>query len=104
MDSTFKQPSEKFFITVSFSKVLATGEQIDINNSSVVAVDLETGQDATSEIIEAGTLQVTGANNEQLSARVKGGIDKHDYKITFVAGTTDGNTFEKDIKLRVSEE
>ena len=92
-----KQPSEKFYVSVDFSAVLASGETLDAMASGVTAYD-SSGTDVTSTIIDASALT---ASSGILQTRIMGGTNASDYKVTFVAHTSSGNIFEMDVTLFV---
>jgi len=95
-----KQNSETFFISADFTDVLETGETITVGSSSAVAED-STGTVATSDVIEAGSLAVSGS---QLKVKVKAGTEAlSPYKITFKAVTSLNNIWEKDVEMGIRE-
>ena len=94
-----KNPAEKFYIGVDFSKWLSSGESINVGASSVTAID-ESGNDVSSTLIESGTLAVDGSI---LQARIKDGTDGAIYYVTFNAVTSLLNNFEEDIRIRVKD-
>jgi len=98
MDSFIIQPTEKFFIQVTF-EALDDAETITLGSSSAGVTDAS-GNDVPG-MIDSGTLAVV--DNNKLKVRVIGGTDGQDYKLTLKAVTDAGNTFEKDIKIRVRE-
>jgi len=101
MDSTHKQPQEKFFIDVSFARVLNSGESINQSLSEVTAANYATGENSTTAIIEADSFSVVDA---VAYCRIQGGADGETHKITFKVTTDQGNVFEKDILLDVKDQ
>ena len=99
MEKFFKQPTETFPIAADFSAVLADGENIDGTASSVSAKD-EDGFDVTNDVIEAGSLTISGA---RMIVTVKGGTDGKVYQITFSCKTDAGNLYELDVQMIVQE-
>jgi len=100
MDATHKQPQEKFFIDVSFARVLNSGETISLANSEVTAANYATGANTTAAIIEADSFSIADA---VAYCRIQGGADGETHKITFKIETDQGNVFEKDILLDVKD-
>lgn len=97
-----KQPGEKFYIEMDFSKNFTSGETVNIGSSSVTVIDKD-GVDKSTDIIDAGTLAASSTNNG-LIARIKGGlVTAEPYKITFVLTTSAGNVWEDDISLGIRE-
>lgn len=94
-----KQPAEKFDISVDFGAVLDEGETIDAGTSGVTAIDMADNTDASATVLEGGDTIVTST----MIHKVKGGANGSKYKITFTAGTSNGNIYEKDIVMEVWE-
>jgi len=93
MDSFTKQPSEKFTINIDFLNNISDET---ISNTTITAYLNDS--DVTSEII--GTNSIDGTT---VSIFVKNGSNNKNYKITCVINTSAGNTFEKDVLMRVRE-
>ena len=103
-DVTSKQPSENYFIEFDFSKVLPTGETIDLTNSTISALKSDGSTDATSIVLD-GTTKAMASSNKGLVIRVKAGVVADSpYKVTAIFKTIQGSTFEKDISLIIYEE
>ena len=85
-----KQPWEKFTVYGDFTNVLNDGDTIDVDNSSVTVED-SAGTDVTSDIVVAGSVQVSVTYPSRLTVMVQGGTEDGSiytitYKITTVAG------------------
>jgi hypothetical protein len=93
-----KQPYEEFVIAGEFSAVLATGETL--LNPAMTAINKKTGVDTSSDVIESGTVQVSGS---QVVGRVKAGVHKETHKITIRTETSDSNKWEIDVLMKVVE-
>lgn len=92
-----KQPNEKYPVTIDFANWLTVGETISMKNVS--AIDLATGQDATSSVIESSAIDGT-----QVRILCKAGTDRHDYEVTVRITTSAGNIYEEEVTMRVTEE
>ena len=92
-----KQPSEEFFIAVDFSDRLATGETI--SSKTVTAINIATGVDATTTIIESSSI-----DGDNINIKVAAGITGNDYKITILINTSGSNILEEDVVMHVVEE
>jgi len=89
-----KQPDETYVFAVDFSDILATDETI--SSETVTAIDEEDNSDATTIVIDSS---VVSGNN--VNIKIKNGIDLHDYKITCIIITSNTNTYEEDIRMKV---
>jgi hypothetical protein len=94
-----KQPAETFLVGVDFSPVLATGESLALVGSTCTARVYGTSTDATDTLIETGSLEVSGT---VLQARLVDGEDGVYYLVEFRAATSDGNLYEQDVMVGVS--
>lgn len=100
MDSFKKQSWEEWRVAGSFSKMALTGEAAVSAGSTITAMD-KNGDDATSDIVDAGYKVVDGT---KLWGRVKNGAAaKSPYKMTFKIVTSLGNKFEVDVRVKVKE-
>jgi len=110
-----KQPSESYLLGADFSQVLTAGEYIIVGTSEVSAVD-NGGDDATSDVLDNDDMAVDTAVEDDLPSgttpitdgmlvtRILGGDeDLSKYKITFLAQTSNGNTYEKDILMKIKD-
>ena len=92
-----KQPAEKFYIGVDYVNALLEDESLNLGACSVVVYD-DGGNDVTNDIYDGGTLTVDGT---KLLARIKGGEEGKIYKVSFRAGTNQGNIYEKDVYIAI---
>lgn len=110
-----KQGSESYLLGADFSQVLESGEYILIGTSTVTATDKD-GNDATSDVLDNDDMAVATADaddldsgvtpitNGMLVTRIKNGTEAlSKYMITYLAKTSNGNTYEKDVKMRIKE-
>jgi len=110
-----KQPSESYLLGADFSQVLEEGEYILVGTSDVSAVD-NIGDDATSDVLDNNDMVVdtadaddllsgtTPVTNGMLVTRILGGDeDSSKYKITYLAQTSNGNTYEKDVLMKIKD-
>ncbi len=93
MEKFIKQPWEKFPIAGDFSKVLGDEETIDSGASTVIAYN-SAGEDVTEDIID--NISFT---DSRIIAKLKGGNDGENYKITFKAHTSQDNDYELDVMM-----
>jgi hypothetical protein len=91
-----KQPSEKFTISVDFSNMLDTNE--NISTLQVKAYTKNAGTDVTSTIIESSTIE-----SQMAYAVIMAGTTNTIYKITFKATTDQNNVYEDDVFMQVEE-
>jgi len=92
----FKQPAEEFTIAGKFNTVLLTGETIVAASSTITATD----KDGTN--VSTSVLSGKEVDGYYLKTTVYGGaVASSPYKITFVAVTSLGNTWEVDAKMHV---
>ena len=96
-----KQPYEQFFLTANFANVMDTDvEDIDLTNSTVIAVDVS--GDADNTVFDIGSKAIE--SDTKLKVRIYAGTEvKSPYKFTFRIITTQNNKWEKDISMRVEE-
>jgi hypothetical protein len=110
-----KQPSESYLLGADFSQVLTAGEYILVGTSTVTAVD-NADEDATDDVLNNDDMVVDTADaydlpsattpitNGMLVTRIMAGTEAlSKYKITFLALTSNGNTYEKDVKMRIKD-
>jgi hypothetical protein len=110
-----KQPSESYLLGADFSQVLEEGEYILVGTSEVTAVDND-GNDSTDDVLDNDDMAVDTADeddllsgttpitNGMLVTRILGGDeDLSKYKITFLVQTSNGNTYEKDVLMRIKD-
>jgi len=110
-DQTTKQSSESCLIGADFSRVLEEGEYLLVDQCTITAIDKD-GESATSTVLDnddkavqtanAEDIGVTPKTNGMLVTRVKAGVEANSrYKITFLVVTSNGNTYEKDVYLKI---
>ncbi len=110
-----KQGSESYLLGADFSQVLESGEYVLIGTSTVTAVD-KNGADVTSTVLDNNDMAVqtadaddldsgvTPVTNGMLVTRIQNGSESlSKYMITYLAKTSNGNTYEKDVKMRIKE-
>ena len=110
-----KQPSESYLHGADFSQVLEEGEYILVETSTVTAVDKD-GDDATDDVLNNDDIAVdtadeddlvsgtTPVTNGMLVTRILGGDeDLSKYKLTYLAQTSNGNTYEKDVLMKIKD-
>ena len=99
-----KQSWEAFVISGSIIHDLDTDESINLETSTVSAID-KTGADATAIVLDAAGLTLVGT--DKLKVYVKGGTaDLSPYIITFKVETNAvpyPNKFELDIQMNIQE-
>lgn len=88
-----KQPSESDLFDIDFAPKLATGDTVDTIVSTVVSP------------VTVPVLTVAGGviSSPKVQHRISAGLDGTLYKITEIVTTTNGNTLETDVFLRVEE-
>lgn len=99
MDSFSKQSSEIFPISIDFSTNIETGDSIV--TKTITALRVLDSVDVTTGII-FDTLLVSTSN--LIKIVVQAGVDDQNYKITTVANTTNGYTYEHDVMMLVRDE
>jgi len=110
-----KQPSESYLLGADFSQVLTVGEYILVGTSTVTAVD-NADEDATDDVLDNNDMVVDTADADDLPSattpitdgmlvtRIMAGTEAlSKYKLTFLAQTSNGNTYEKDVKMRIKD-
>ncbi len=99
MDGFNKQPHETFAISVDFGRNMEAGEALA---TQTVTAATATGEDATAEVVRAGSVTNDGAT--RVTAVVLGGQPAQSpYKLTVRAQTSIGHQWEHEIILRVVE-
>lgn len=98
MESFSKYPSESFTIETDFADVLATGETITAATSSVKVYQDNSAETDVSDTMISGAASVSGT---KLRARIQAGTEDLNYFVIFSAVTSDSNTFNNIVKLRV---
>lgn len=101
VETIYKQSNESFPIYGDFVNVLQDGETIVIGTSSVVVVD-SAGVVVTTDMVQGLSVQSTTKLKTQLKEDY-GTEAASPYKVTFIAVTSLGNTYEIDGKIRVVE-
>ena len=104
-----KQPGEVLLYSMTFTpgKSIATGDTLT-GTPTVKVTRLSDGVNVTSDVsgppVIVGMVVGTPALvANTITAKIKSGTDGEDYKITFVCGTTNGETVEEDLILQVRE-
>lgn len=94
-----KQPDEerRYGINFSVSGALATGDTVDIDNTTAKIYDAA-GVDMSSTMIKAGSLQLLDG---VVSVMVTDGENGAEYKLTFLVATNYGEILEEDIVIPV---
>lgn len=101
LDNFSKQSYESFVVSANFENNMESSEDLVLASCSVTATDSD-GADASSTVLEDGSIQVSG---QALQIRVKAGAEANSpYKITFKAVTDLDNKWEKDVQMTISEE
>jgi len=90
-----KQNAEKFTVTVDFTASIEENETI----TSIIVTALDTvSEDATATVIDASSF-----DGAIVGVKVKnGGLNEY-YKITVLANTSESNTYESDVFMRILE-
>lgn len=98
-DTLTKQPAESRLFDMDFSPRLATTENLSgIPAVTERTVDPSTGvKTSTSEL----TIFVASISGQVAQVRISGGVDGVLYEVTFISGTTLGNTVEAEGLLMV---
>mgnify|MGYP001814064808 CR=1 FL=1 len=103
-----KQPWESWFIWGSILNVQDATETVQTGSSQILAMDKD-GKDAQGEIVDVTTITIgsdptgTYADN-MLGVRLQGGDPaKSPYHVTFKMGTSLGNKYECEMKIKVKE-
>lgn len=104
-----KQGYEYYTIGANFSlnMDIAGGEDLNVNNCSVEAIDVD-GVDAKTIVTDQSSIAIgLAADNEvgYLKILIKGGTaEKSPYKITFKTGdTSESEGWEKDVFMTIKE-
>ena len=99
MDAFNKQPHETFAISVDFGRNMEAGETLA---TQTVTAATATGEDATAEVVRAGSVTNDGAT--KVTAVVLGGQPAQSpYQLTVRAQTSIGHQWEHEILMRVVE-
>jgi hypothetical protein len=104
--SIVKHPSEEVRISCDFSdKVLPYFGKLTSATFSAEKWPLSDPAQKTdgSEIFQEGTIQIQAPYQTHARVIVAGGVAEHDYQVTCIAETEDGQTFEQDFFVRVKE-
>ena len=96
-----KQPYEQFFLGAEFANVIDTDvEDIDLPNSTIVAVD--SAGDVDSTVLDIGSKAIE--TDTIMKVRITAGTEVlSPYKFTFKIVTTQNNKWEKDISMSVED-
>lgn len=97
MADVYKYPEEAFVVSVDFSKVLLSGETIDLQNSAVTSED-SAGEDSTAEIIKPNS---TASNSGDLYAVIQAGTAGDAHKLKFSITTSAGAVWIKYLSLKI---
>lgn len=110
-----KQPSESYIFGADFSQVLEEGEYILVGTSTITAVD-SAGDDSTAIVLDNADKAVQTAEEEDLDSgttpvtdgmlvtRIQAGTEAlSKYKLTYLGLTSNGNTYEKDVKMKIKD-
>lgn len=110
-----KQPSESYLLGADFSQVLEEGEYILVGTSTITAID-NAEDDATADVLDNTDKAVSTADEDDLDSgytpitngmlvtRILAGTEAlSKYKLTYLAKTSNGNTYEKDVKMRIKD-
>ena len=97
-----KQPDEKILLGFNIEGDLAVGSTdiVNLGSSTVTVKDDISKTDLTATMVEPGSL-VLSEDNLTLHARIIGGIAGKYYWVEFRAATTEGNLYERDVKLKI---
>lgn len=101
-----KHPSEEVRISCDFSdKVLPYFGKLTSANFSAIKWPLSSPDNKTdgSDILLAESNRIQAPYQTHARVIVAGGSPDHDYRITCLATTEDGQTFEQDFFVRVKE-
>lgn len=103
-----KQPAEQWFVYGSILNVQDPTETINLGNSTVSAVDLSDGSDASNIVLEQATKALADDPDGEYSDNMLGmlcqaGINGKKYQITWKMETSAGQLFEVDVIMKVKE-
>jgi hypothetical protein len=104
--SMIKRPSEEIRISCDFSdKVLPYFGKLTSATFSAEKWPLSNPSDKSdgSELLSSESVEVQAPYETQAKIIVVGGVAEHDYHVTCVAETDDGQIFEQDFFVRVKE-
>lgn len=93
-----KQTRETFYIYGGITNVIATGDAINVDGSSVIVLD-NSGEDATSTIVTSLSLYETTKVKTKVEAA--GTEVLSPYKITFLIATEAGEVYEVDVFMTI---
>jgi hypothetical protein len=100
-DTLNKQPAESRLYDMDFSPRIATTEILSgVPTVSEKTVNQDTGAKTVSTDLTIGTASISG---QIAQVRISGGLDGVLYEITFVSGTSLGNTVEAEGLLLVQD-
>lgn len=94
---TDKQPDETFPITVEFDTELASGETIA--SAVVTATNMDTGETSTATVLSGSVI----VSSPDVTQKVTAGAAGSWHRIEFTATTTNGNVYQHEVDVRVSE-
>jgi hypothetical protein len=106
-----KQPSEEYPFYVDFWRWLGTNETLI---TAVITALVNPGQtdeaDATSTVVDGAAQTQNGINGDgeavtlsRAVQQIKAGESGSTYSLKFLATTSDGNTYEADVRMYVKE-
>lgn len=94
MDTLTKSPAEKFPLHFNFSMDMIAGETI--TNKSVTCVNSATGVSSKTEIVDSEAIA-----SPDIWIVVKAGVEDAEHSIQCIAYTSNGNTYQRDLLLRI---
>lgn len=96
LEFLIKQPDESRLYDVPFTGLLRTGDTV--SSASV-------SQEKQGNVAGSSDLTLGSVANDTTSAqvRISGGTDGEDYKLEFKATTTNGDTLEMDVMIKVRD-
>jgi len=96
LEFLIKQPGEDRLYDVPFSGLLRTGDTL----TSVVVAQENQGNVTGSTDLTLGAVSNDGATAQ---VRISEGTDGEDYKLEFTGTTTNGDTLEMDVMIKVRD-
>lgn len=97
IDRFYKQPSEKFNVSIDFNNVL--GDDETISSYVLTCININDNSDTSTDVIDSDSNTTVS-----ITIKVKAGADGENHKITVKITTSDSNIFEKDVLMKVVEE